>query len=117
MRPPALDELGLVPALRQQAAGLQTLDGGPLVVTVVAPDDLSQLPAAVEVAAYRIVVEALANICRHTRSPTARGLSGSRAGRAHDRRRAMRGGAPGTDWTPGVGLASMRERAPSSEGR
>ena len=72
MRPPALDELGLVPALRQQATGLQTVDGGPLVVTVAAPGDLSQLPAAVEVAAYRIVVEALANICRHTSSPTAR---------------------------------------------
>ena len=110
MRPPALDELGLVPALRQQAAGLQTVDGGPLVVTVVAPDDLPQLPAAVEVAAYRIVVEALANICRHTSSPTARvcldlvpaGLTIA----VEDE-----GGASGTDWTPGVGLASMRERA------
>ncbi len=98
-----------MPALRQQAAGLQTLDG-PLVVTVVAPDDLPELPAAVEVAAYRIVVEALANICRHTSSPTANAcLDLVPAGltiAVEDE-----GGGSGTDWTPGVGLASMRERA------
>ena len=109
MRPPALDELGLVPALRQQAAGLQTLDG-PLIVTVVAPDDLPELPAAVEVAAYRIVVEALANICRHTSSPTANAcldlVAEGLTIAVEDE-----GGRSGTDWTPGVGLASMRERA------
>jgi signal transduction histidine kinase len=116
MRPPALDELGLVPALRQQATELQTVDGGPLVVTVVAPGDLPQLPAAVEVAAYRIVVEALANICRHTRSPTARVCldvvpEGLRIAVEDE------GGASLTAWTPGVGLASMRERAAELGGR
>ena len=71
MRPPALDELGLVPALRQQAAGLRSSDGSPLAVTLTAPADLPPLSAAVEVAAYRIVMEALANVARHTPATTA----------------------------------------------
>ena len=45
MRPPALDELGLVPALRQQAAGLRSRGGRPLEVTVDAPEELPPLPA------------------------------------------------------------------------
>ena len=71
MRPPALDELGLVPALRQQASGLRRSDGTPLTVTLTAPADLPALPAAVEVAAYRIVMEALANVARHTSATSA----------------------------------------------
>lgn len=62
LRPPALDDLGLVLSLRAQAerygqAGLQ--------ITVDAPDQLPPLPAAVEVAAYRVVQEALTNVIRH----------------------------------------------------
>ncbi len=111
MRPPALDELGLVPALRQQSAGLRTRDGRPLAVTVDVPTELPPLPAAVEVAAYRIVVEALTNVARHATgavamvclSPTDEGLvvevvdHGSSGG--------------GSPWRAGVGLGSMGERA------
>ena len=68
MRPPALDELGLVPALRQQAAALRSRDGSPLTVTLSAADPLPELSAAVEVAAYRIVIEALTNVARHSPS-------------------------------------------------
>jgi len=67
LRPPALDELGLVPALREQAA--QYSQNG-LRVTVEAPEPLPPLPAAVEVAAYRIGVEALTNVVRHARART-----------------------------------------------
>ena len=66
MRPPALDELGLVPALRQQSIGLRGHDGRALAVRIDVPDELPALPAAVEVAAYRIVLEALTNVARHT---------------------------------------------------
>jgi two-component system NarL family sensor kinase len=46
MRPPALDELGLVPALRQRTARVQTPTGQPIRVDVSAPDVMPRLPAA-----------------------------------------------------------------------
>lgn len=118
MRPPALDELGLVGALRQRAVGMRTVQGAPLNVLVVATDALPTLPAVVEVAAYRIVVEALTNIGRHTTSPDA-----TVSLRLHASTLTVsvcdRGGIPvGSDnhaptgpWTAGIGLSSMRERA------
>jgi signal transduction histidine kinase len=63
LRPPALDQLGLVPALEQYAARLA--ERGALNVWVSAPS-LPPLPAAVEVAAYRIATEALTNAARHS---------------------------------------------------
>lgn len=104
LRPPALDELGLVPALREH---VRQLDG--LRVRVDAPDELPPLPAAVEVAAYRIVMEAVTNVIRHA---GARGcvvtlsLTDVLEVRVEDDGR----GWP-ADTRPGVGLASMRERA------
>ncbi|HEX2755423.1 MAG TPA: GAF domain-containing sensor histidine kinase [Candidatus Limnocylindrales bacterium] len=74
LRPPALDELGLVGAIRAQAARLE--GGGTrsaILITVVAsPLPLPDLPAAVEVAAYRIVAEALTNAARHAEAATCR---------------------------------------------
>lgn len=63
LRPPALDELGLVGAVRECAARLEPASGP--IMTVTAPAALPPLPAAVEVAAYRIVNEALTNVVRH----------------------------------------------------
>jgi two-component system, NarL family, sensor kinase len=108
MRPPALDELGLVPALRQQAVGLRNRAGEPVAVDVTAPEEFPDLPAAVEVAAYRIVTEALTNVARHSTSASA----SVRLDPAVDGLRLVvtdhgRSGA----WRPGVGLSSMRERA------
>ena len=62
LRPPALDELGLCGALEQ--AG-NRLTSGSRVVADVNVGALPPLPAAVEVAAYRIGTEALANAVRH----------------------------------------------------
>ncbi|MEP6762218.1 MAG: sensor histidine kinase [Sporichthyaceae bacterium] len=64
LRPPALDEFGLTVALRQHADRVSVRDGR-LAVTVDAPADLEALPAAVEVAAYRIAMEAMTNAARH----------------------------------------------------
>jgi signal transduction histidine kinase len=106
LRPPALDELGLVGALRAQLPRAPAL-----LVTLHEPaGGLPPLSAAVEVAAYRIIMEAVTNAGRHARarrcwvrldiapagqlqidvSDDGQGLAGSQ---------------------PGVGQASMRERA------
>ena len=60
LRPPLIDELGLVAALRNHLSS-----HGGLEVTV-SPDQLPDLTAAVEVALYRIAVEAIHNAVRHT---------------------------------------------------
>jgi len=65
LRPPALDEFGLVGALRRHAERLSV--GGGTDVVVHASSSMAGLPAAVEVAAYRIAMEALTNAVRHGR--------------------------------------------------
>lgn len=64
LRPPTLDELGLVGALRQSAQTYQRQ----LSITIDAPEPLPPLPAAIEVAAYRIVQEALNNVVNHAQA-------------------------------------------------
>jgi signal transduction histidine kinase len=62
LRPPALDELGLAEALHQLVGRLQAAEGPTVSVRVDVPN---RLPAAVEVATYRIVAEAVTNAVRH----------------------------------------------------
>ena len=111
LRPAALDQLGLVTTLRQRAAQHELTGGeGAMVWTVEAAEDVEPLPAAVEVAAYRIALEAVTNAVRH---------SGARACTVSLRRDVGdlllqvrddgRGLAEGR--SPGVGLGSMRDRA------
>lgn len=107
LRPPALDELGLVGALRERAEQLS--DGSGLVVALRAPDVLPSLPAAVEVAAFRIATEALTNAVRHAGASSIEvGISLADGLRVEVRDDGRTGS--GT-WRPGVGLRSMSERA------
>ncbi|WP_197081080.1 sensor histidine kinase [Gordoniibacillus kamchatkensis] len=107
LRPPALDELGLVAALRQQAA---QYPGERVQIAVAGPEPLPPLPAAVEVAAFRIGQEAMNNVVRHAEASRCDvrlwlddwlHLVVSDDGK----------GLPDEEFTPGVGLHSMRERA------
>ena len=114
LRPPLLDEVGLGPALRALVEA--HVDRGAVAVTLDVPDTLPRLPASQELAAYRVVQEALANALRHA-SPTRVAL-GVRAeagavivaltddGRGFDP-------AHAADVSPRehLGLVSMRERA------
>lgn len=106
LRPPALDQLGLVEGLRQYAG---QLDGRTRIV-VDASDDVATLPAAVEVAAYRIGLEAMANVLHHAEARHCEvrlGIEGAAlVVEVSDDGR----GLP-ADVRNGVGLRSMHERA------
>ncbi|GAA5153952.1 hypothetical protein GCM10023340_36700 [Nocardioides marinquilinus] len=114
LRPPALDDLGLVEALRQH--GLTR----PLPVGVASdPAVAVGLPAAVEVAVYRIAVEALDNVVRHARAGSASVLLlGPTSGR---RRVVLEVRDDGVGIPAGVeaggGLTTLRERAAELGGR
>ena len=62
LRPPALEDLGLVAALQRELDRLQL---GGLQIQIHSPENLPALPAAVELAAYRIILEAVNNTVKH----------------------------------------------------
>jgi signal transduction histidine kinase len=114
LRPPALDDLGLVGAIRQQA---ERLLAPRVPAEVTAGPGTDHLPAAVEVAAYRIASEALANVAKHAaarscRVELARDAGGALVVTVADDGRGIAPGAPA-----GVGLVSLRERAAELGGR
>jgi len=65
LRPPVLDDLGLVPALEFLAEGVSNRIGIPIMVT---GSTDGRLPLAVETAIYRIAQEALSNVARHAQA-------------------------------------------------
>lgn len=111
LRPPALDGLGLLGALQAQASILsQRSDGNPLTVLVTATTQIPDLPAAVEVAAYRIATEALTNVTRHSTATTAT-IRLVPAATTLTVEVTDNGDGHASVWEAGVGLTSMRERA------
>ncbi|GLW05221.1 hypothetical protein Misp01_03510 [Microtetraspora sp. NBRC 13810] len=112
LRPPALDELGLGGALEDLALDAE----GGTAVTVLLPEPLPDLPAATEVAAYRIAQEALANALRHAGAERVEITA-----RVTDGELVLRVGDDGHGLPPrfreGVGSVSMRERAAELGGR
>jgi signal transduction histidine kinase len=114
LRPPALDELGLLAALRELVDGTATRTG--LRVTLEAPPHLGDLGAAVDVTLYRIVQEALTNVVRHAEAATCRVRLQVQGGDLHLEVRDDGVGLP-LPVRPGVGLRSMRERVADVGGR
>jgi signal transduction histidine kinase len=108
LRPPTLDEFGLVGSLREEVGRLQ-YEAPSLTVTLDAPGDgLTDLPAAVEVACYRIVTEALTNVTKHAHATKC----SVRMRLDQDLDVEVRDDGVGLPlgWRSGVGIASMRER-------
>jgi len=105
LRPPALDR-GLEAAVRAEC---RRFDADALLVRCEVKGSLDELPAAVEVAAFRIVAEALTNVARHSRATTCHVVI--------HRNGALRvevvddGIGIALSACAGVGLHSMRERA------
>jgi signal transduction histidine kinase len=113
LRPPALDDVGLAGALRQQA---EQLSSPGLRVDVEVEGDVEALPAAVEVACYRIVSEAMANVVRHAGASRCtvhlHRTAGSLEVEVADDGAGIEEGT-----RAGVGLVSLRERAAELGGR
>ncbi len=107
LRPPVLDELGLVSAIGEHIGRYNQPNG--LQVSINAPDHLSMLPAAVEVAAYHIALEALTNVARHANAQTCCIRLWLESGLCLE----ITDDGDGllADKHAGVGLTSMRERA------
>jgi signal transduction histidine kinase len=111
LRPAALDDLGLVDAVRAHADKLS-----PLRVEFQLDPDLPPLSAAVETTLYRVACEALTNVVRHARAASCRValtcVEGNVVLGVEDD---GVGFAAATE--PGVGLRSMAERAAELGGR
>ena len=108
LRPPTLDELGLLAAVRERAAQYSNAPEG-FHVMVDGPAELPALPAAVEVAAYRIVQEALENVSKHSQARECTIRFANHNGLEIEITDHGIGLPPNI--THGVGLRSMRERA------
>lgn len=114
LRPTALDDFGLVPALKRLGQSARERSG--LDVQVEAPLGSARLPPEVETAVYRIVQEAVTNVVKHA---SARHLSvfltrrgDTLVGVIEDDGRGFDPGAP----RAGVGLVGMRERVELLDG-
>jgi signal transduction histidine kinase len=65
LRPPLLDEVGLVPALRAYVARQSALTAVPIELAVIEPEEIGRLSPDLEIACFRIVQESLTNALRH----------------------------------------------------
>ena len=108
LRPPVLDDLGLLPALRQLVSEVQERTGVTVELNAVGPD-VRPAPE-IELAAYRIAQEALSNVARHARATRVTVELAVEDQLVLTVADDGRGFAPGRR-TAGFGLAGMRERA------
>ena len=107
LRPPLLDEIGLVAALEQLAL---SFDARGSCRVEVRADPLPPLPAAVEVAAWHIGAEAMTNVARHAAATHARVHLEVRES-ALELRVVDDGRGGACDEPRGTGLSSMQHRA------
>lgn len=117
LRPPALDELGLIEALYTHLGQMNRASSAPNITLIVPPDGLPSLSAAVEVAAYRIILEGVTNVLHHADASTCQVLLRVEPGPKGSPRAFLcieiidDGVGLPEPLHAGVGLVSMRERA------
>ena len=105
LRPPLLDELGLLPALRALVEGFGERTG--IAVSFDAPDALPTLSKDAELALFRALQEALSNVARHAGARSVAVVLAQQDG-ALDLE--VRDDGRGLTGDPGVGLTGMGER-------
>jgi len=112
LRPPALDHLGLVGALRETLAAYQQSG---VTFRLQATHKVPVLPAAVEVATYCIIQEAATNVIRHAKAKHCIvHIHYQNSGGSAEIRLVIKDDGMGLQEQPrngGVGLNSMHERA------
>ncbi len=122
LRPAALDDLGLVPALEALARRAQAIDGLDVQTQIELDPDRQRLDPELESTVYRVVQEALTNVSRHaqaTRAVVSIAAAGDgssiRVAVTDDGRGLPPGGAGlgprGDGLEGGFGMSGMRERA------
>jgi signal transduction histidine kinase len=112
LRPPVLNEFGLLFAIQELAV---RYEGPGLAIVVEAPERLPKLSAAAEVAVYRIVQEALTNAIRHGEANQCHICFMPSNGLeliVKDNGKGLQ-----EPFLPGIGIRSMRERAEELGGR
>lgn len=105
LRPPLLDELGLLPALHALVEGFGERTG--IAMSFAAPTTLPRLSKDAELALFRALQEALSNVARHARARSVTIVLTQRAG-ALDLE--VRDDGCGLTGDPGLGLTGMGER-------
>ena len=109
LHPPMLEECGLASALHWLADGFSRRSG--IGIKLVVAPDLPRLDQLIELTIYRVIQESLANVHRHTKSPSAEIRLERDLGEIKLEVVDAGGGAdPGEPRHPGVGIAGMRER-------
>lgn len=118
LRPPSLDDLGLVPAIQAHIDQLSVSRLGLAITLETSDQAFPRLSAAVEVAAYRIVLEAITNVIKHAHAQNCvvkLSIPGSENRKLFVEIQDDGKGLP-KEKPPGVGLASIRERVEELDG-
>ncbi|MFP5362984.1 MAG: GAF domain-containing protein [Thermoleophilia bacterium] len=116
LRPAALDELGLAPAIEALATRVAAVEGLIVDCSVQLPASGRRLAQELETTVYRLVQEALTNVAKHSGAEHARVVVGGAGGQLE-----VEVSDDGKGFDPGVkaagfGLAGMRERVELSGG-
>jgi signal transduction histidine kinase len=117
LRPAALDELGLAPAIEALVARVSTVEGLEIESVVRLPGDGKRFGGELETTVYRLVQEALTNVAKHARAEHARVAVGIVDGRLEIEVADDGTGFDADASTTGFGLAGMLERIALSGGQ